>query len=680
MRDNLQTPVPDKQAMNAALTAMFDPADVVEIRAFHKGKKRTDAGYFDGEHRHELVDAAERLNAAGAAVYVVMNQIDPQLLGRYHNRVQDYAPATATDANVNRRRWLLLDFDPARPKETSATEEQLKAAHERARTCAKHLKDAGWPDPLAGQSGNGWHLLYPLDMPNDDESRDLVKGVLAGLAERFDNGLILVDQAVFNAARITKLYGTVATKGDHTQVTPWRLSYLKSTPKRGPVVTPEQLRAQHPAKVTAQPSRAIVSTGARGDFDLPAFLSRLGIEYDHDTHEGSTRYKLVHCPFNPDHGKGEAAIFQQASGALGFKCQHNSCSDKHWQDVRALIDGPKEARRGPVVGYSKSATSEHQPDAGDVPESEYASPIVVVNLFDFVTREIAPRERILTPWLLTQSVNMLYAWRGVGKTHVALGIAYATASGGSFLKWRADRPRRVLFLDGEMPAASMQERLKGLVAGNDDDFDPEYFRLVTPDLQTGAMPDLATSDGQDAIDAILGDTELIVIDNLSSLARSGGPENDAASWLPIQPWALRQRQQGRSVLFVHHSGKGGAQRGTSKKEDILDTVLTLKRPAEYNPADGAVFEVHFEKTRDMRGKDAEPFEARLQTDESGVSAWAFSSVEDSTFDRVVTLANQGLEQKDIALELDINKSTVSRHFRKGTDSGLIHNGAIRAYS
>ena len=133
---------------------------------------------------------------------------------------------------MNRRRWLLLDFDPARPKETSATEEQLKAAHERARTCAKHLKDAGWPDPLAGQSGNGWHLLYPLDMPNDDESRDLVKGVLAGLAERFDNGLILVDQAVFNAARITKLYGTVATKGDHTQVTPWRLSYLKSTPKR----------------------------------------------------------------------------------------------------------------------------------------------------------------------------------------------------------------------------------------------------------------------------------------------------------------------------------------------------------------------------------------------------------------------------------------------------------------
>jgi hypothetical protein len=188
------------------------------------------------------------------------------------------------------------------------------------------------------------------------------------------------------------------------------------------------------------------------------------------------------------------------------------------------------------------------------------------------------------------------------------------------------------------------------------------------------MPDLATADGQDAIDAVLGDTELIVIDNLSCLARSGGRENDAESWLPIQPWALRQRQQGRSVLFLHHSGKGGAQRGTSKKEDILDTVLTLKRPAEYNPADGAVFEVHFEKTRDMHGDDAEPFEARLQTDSLGQSAWAYSSVEDSTFDRVVTLANEGLSQKEIAEELAINKSNVSRHFRRATDAGLIQKG------
>jgi hypothetical protein len=320
-----------------------------------------------------------------------------------------------------------------------------------------------------------------------------------------------------------------------------------------------------------------------------------------------------------------------------------------------------------IVGAASMATDTPKGDSD-------ASGIVVVNLTEFVTRDIPPRERILAPWLLTQSLNMIYAWRGIGKTHVALGIAYATASGGTFLKWKAIKPRRVLYIDGEMPAASMQDRLKGLVASNDVDFDPDYFKLITPDLQTGAMPDLATADGQDAIDAIMGNTEMIVIDNLSCLARSGGRENDAESWLPIQPWALRQRQQGRSVLFLHHSGKGGSQRGTSKREDILDTVLTLKRPPDYNPADGAVFEVHFEKTREMHGDDAAPFEARLQTDGQGQSVWTYSSVEDSTFDRVVTLANDGLSQKDIALELNINKSNVSRHFRRATDAGLIQKG------
>lgn len=383
---------------------------------------------------------------------------------------------------------------------------------------------------------------------------------------------------------------------------------------------------------------------------------------------------VIIWPDNDDPGKAYAG--KVANILRGMGCAV-SCVDVDklglgkGDDVMEWLEAHPGAAGGDIelLPLLTPSSVKENPPAGDC-----EGRIVVVSLMDFVTRDIQPRERVLAPWLLTQSLNMLYAWRGVGKTHVALGIAFAVASGGNFLKWRADKPRRVLFLDGEMPAASMQERLKGLVAASDEEFDPDYFRLVTPDLQTGAMPDLATYEGQEAIDTIVGGAELIVIDNLSSLARSGGRENDAESWLPIQPWALRQRQQGRSVLFIHHSGKGGAQRGTSKREDILDTVINLKRPVEYNPADGAVFEVHFEKTRDMHGDDAQPFEARLQTDQHGLTVWTFSSVEDSTFDRVVTLANDGLSQKDIATELDINKSNVSRHMRRATEAGLIQKG------
>ena len=105
-------------------------------------------------------------------------------------------------------------------------------------------------------------------------------------------------------------------------------------------------------------------------------------------------------------------------------------------------------------------------------------------------------------------------------------------------------------------------------------------------------------------------TKLIVMDNISTLIRSG-KENEGESWLPVQEWALRLRSRGKTVLFIHHSGKGGQQRGTSRREDVLDTVIALKKPADYKQQDGAHFEVHFEKNRGLYGDDVKPFEVRL---------------------------------------------------------------------
>lgn len=366
-------PKPDKAAMLAALAALFEPGDVIELRAFPRGRKRTDAGYFDGEHREALVEAAAKLNADGAAVYVTLNRIDPQLLRRYCNRIESFAKTTTSDANAIRRRWLLIDLDPVRLADTPTTDAQVEAAREAAAKCYRLLKDAGWPDPLVGASGNGWHLLYPLDLPNDGESTALVKGALAGLAERLDDATVKVDQSVFNAARITKLYGTVATKGDHTPLAPWRLSKLVSAPTRGDPVTPDQLRALHPAPAVATTPRA---ASARASFDLIDFLSRLGIEYEQGPHEGRERYRLAHCPFNEAHGPGEAAIFRDTAGVLGFKCQHDSCADKHWQDVRELIDGPREARRAPLVDVSALVRPFVPDDAANAPaaDSEWPEP------------------------------------------------------------------------------------------------------------------------------------------------------------------------------------------------------------------------------------------------------------------------------------------------------------------
>ena len=254
---------------------------------------------------------------------------------------------------------------------------------------------------------------------------------------------------------------------------------------------------------------------------------------------------------------------------------------------------------------------------------------------------------------------MVYAYRGVGKTQVSLGAAYAVASGGRLFNWSAPEPRRVLFVDGEMPAATIQERLAMIVAASDQEPpSPDYLKIITPDLQPDGFPDLSTDAGQMAIQEHLDGVELVILDNLSTLCWSG-KENEADSWDSMARWILRLRRHGKSVLLIHHAGKGGQQRGTSRREDALDTVIALRRPEDYEPEEGARFEVHFEKARGVVGEAVKPFEAKMETRDNKV-VWTMRSLEDVEMMRVADLVEEGYSVRDIATETGLSKSKVGR--------------------
>jgi hypothetical protein len=298
-------------------------------------------------------------------------------------------------------------------------------------------------------------------------------------------------------------------------------------------------------------------------------------------------------------------------------------------------------------------------------------PVVVVSAADLLSADFPPREMLLAPWLQSQSLSMLHAWRGVGKTYLSMLIAYALASAGRCLGWTSAVPVQVLYIDGEMPGAALRERLARMVAAAESEPPANYLRFVTPDLQPdGIMPDLSTYEGQAAIEAVLGDARVIIVDNLSCLARTG-KENEGDSWQPVAEWALRMRSTGRSVIFVHHSGKGGQQRGTSKREDLLDVVLLLRRPADYSPTQGARFEVHFEKFRGLHGDDVKPIEARLETLPDGRQEWTTRPVDLVADGLMIELAELGVPEADIARELGCHRSTVMRGLRKAENEGRL---------
>ena len=284
--------------------------------------------------------------------------------------------------------------------------------------------------------------------------------------------------------------------------------------------------------------------------------------------------------------------------------------------------------------------------------------IVALEIGELLAREFPPKEMLITPWLRKQDLLMFYAKRGVGKTHFSLSLAYAVASGGEFLKWQAPEARRVLYIDGEMPGVAIQERLAALVDANEKEPPEGFFRIVTPDVQPFSLPDLATAEGQSALDPLIGDAELIVLDNLSTLMRQG-VENEGESWVPMATWALARRREGRAVVFVHHAGKGGQQRGSSRREDLLDVVLCLRHPSDYMAEQGARFEVVFEKARGLLGKEVETIEATLKDGADGKTSWAWKAA-GATVDRVTELHGLGMKPAEIAVELGVHRSTVYR--------------------
>jgi 5S rRNA maturation endonuclease (ribonuclease M5)/KaiC/GvpD/RAD55 family RecA-like ATPase len=294
----------------------------------------------------------------------------------------------------------------------------------------------------------------------------------------------------------------------------------------------------------------------------------------------------------------------------------------------------------------------------------------LISIDELIALKLPPREMLLAPFLPSQGLVLIVAKRGVGKTHIALGVAYAVASGGTFLCWRAPAAKRVLYVDGEMPASLMQERLQKIVSMSDKRHEEGFFKLLTPDLQDQVMPDLSNKQGRDAIEKFVENCDLVVIDNISCLFRSGS-ENEAESWQEAQEWALDLRRRGKSVLFVHHAGKSGNQRGTSKKEDALDAVLILKQPDDYQAEQGARFEIKFDKARHFSGDDARSFQVKLVT-ENGLWRWEMTNdSEEDLLEQIVDLKAIGYTIQGIVDKMGLTKSQVETLTAKAKARGML---------
>ena len=301
------------------------------------------------------------------------------------------------------------------------------------------------------------------------------------------------------------------------------------------------------------------------------------------------------------------------------------------------------------------------------------SGLVACDILQFLEMELAPTEFVLNPILPVKGIGMLYAWRGVGKTNVMLEIAYCIAAGiKKCFVWDIPAVRKVVYVDGEMDSAGLQERMREIAAGHAHDGFPvvSSMTLVTPDLQKNIFPNIGTAAGQRQIEKLLSPGCVLVLDNLSSLCPSG-EEHETDNWVAVQEWLLYLRRMGITVLFLHHAGKGGTQRGWSGREDILNLTLALRLPTNYQREDGLRCEIHIEKLRGKAsGAAIQPFEVQMRSVD-GRTEWTQRPLKAIIQKQAFDMFAEGQKDRDIVELLRLSRHQVYR-LRKDWEKSKSH--------
>lgn len=357
----------------------FQPGEVVELRAIGlsgssniwEGRAFGNgvvSGYFDNPERFAAAALIlDQHNPAG--IYFTVNPVQPELLARAANRLKAAGskPLLTSDKDIVCHRWLLVDVDPVRPAGISSSQAELDLAAEVGRELTGWLEgECGWPAGIRALSGNGYHINYRLpDLPPGDEvggGSGLLAKALQALQSRFGREKAKIDAVNINPARIWKLYGTMARKGDSTEERPHRRSGLAAgAPARLEDVQPvtlEQLEqlaalapapAAGPAQAADKKSPAKTGAGVRkkdsrpqlGPLQLDRYLERYGVRVTavKPAKDGGTLYAFDQCVFDSSHvgSKCCALVSSPTPPYITYQCFHDTCKGRTWKEARELL-------------------------------------------------------------------------------------------------------------------------------------------------------------------------------------------------------------------------------------------------------------------------------------------------------------------------------------------------------
>lgn len=312
-----------------ALSVLLERNSITELRV-----PKADGGPLTGlfDDFDALALAAAELSGNVPGTYVLLNQLKQSVARRVENRLRR-ATVAVKDADIERRRWLPIDFDPVRQPNTPSTDAEYEGAIALAKECRAWLRDRGWPNPVFGASGNGAHLLYPIDLPNDPASCELVKSALDVISLKFSSDQVLVDTGNFNASRVCRVYGTLNRKGKASDERPHRRAKLLGVPKEVETVSVgllNELVATLPVIGNDRPKEKL---------DVARWIeeNKVSVVREAGWKNGGCKW-ILQCPWNERHTNSSAFIVKFPNGGIAAGCLHRSCAGKDWPALRAHFE------------------------------------------------------------------------------------------------------------------------------------------------------------------------------------------------------------------------------------------------------------------------------------------------------------------------------------------------------
>ena len=311
--------------------------ELFEIRVL--GDKTFSGYFYDVDVAIKELEKFDNCN-----IYYTINEVKAACASRDQFNTFRMVRGTATSKqDIEHRWWMAIDLDCERPSGVSSTDEEKKRAYDKAQVVYRFLRDNGFFEPVVCDSSSGYHILYPIDMPNTQEAEDCIKEFLEILAGMFTDEHVKIDTVLHDANRILRLPGTFGRKGRSTESRPHRLAHILCYPK-----DLQRMSAGHiflfNDKFRVVPEATQQRTHGNymptEQFDLRKFIADHGLKVAKEMPygNGGTKFVLEECPFDSGHKAPDSAIFQTAQGAIGFKCLHNSCSHHDWHELRLKLD------------------------------------------------------------------------------------------------------------------------------------------------------------------------------------------------------------------------------------------------------------------------------------------------------------------------------------------------------